>query len=116
MEISSKAVDTPVERVNTDFETGREKKNVAGIALLDLEAEEIAKQLAEDNIHRAAINDANAKWHSDDEEEYRKDVAKFGLGFLRKMDGTLCFLTVACYDQCPHPPSCAASKTRRMVP
>ncbi len=46
-------------------------------------------------MFRIAINDANAKWHAEDDEAYRNAVAEYALGSLRSMDGTLCFLAVA---------------------
>ena len=51
--------------------------------------------LAEENIMKQSIHEANMKWHANDEEEFRLSAGRYALDFLRTMNGTLCYLMVA---------------------
>ncbi len=44
---------------------------------------------------RQSIHEANMKWHSNDEEEFRVLAGRYALDFLKSMNGTLCYLMVA---------------------
>ena len=70
-------------------------KNVQEGAIIDIEREDLDKILAEENVMKQSIHEANIKWHSDDEQEFRTLTGKYALDFLKTMNGTLCYLMVA---------------------
>ena len=62
---------------------------------IDIEQENLEKALAEEDIVKQAILEANMKWHANDEEGFRVSAGRFALDFLKSMNGTLCYLTIA---------------------
>ena len=64
--------------------------------VIDIEQENLEKTLAENNIMKLAIQEVNQKWHADDEDDFRNSAGRYALSLLRSMNGTLCYLTVAC--------------------
>ena len=62
---------------------------------IDIEQENLERALAEENIMKQAIREANLKWHANDEDDFRLSAGRFALDFLKSMNGTLCYLTVA---------------------
>ena len=88
-----KAVDTPIRSHPHDID--ELEQNVQEDVVIDIEQEDIAKILAEENTMKQSIHEANIKWHSNDEEEFRMQAGRYALDFLKSMNGTLCYLIVA---------------------
>ena len=64
-------------------------------AIIDIEREDLDKILAEENVIKQSIHEANIKWHSEEEQEFRTLTGKYAVDFLKTMNGTLCYLMVA---------------------
>ena len=88
-----KAVETPIQNYQNEFDDG--ENQTENPVLIDIEQEELEKNIAEENLMKLAISAANQKWHAEDEENFRNSVEHYALDFLRSMNGTLCYLTVA---------------------
>ena len=88
-----KAIDTPIqsqtkEHDELDHESPKEE-------VIDLEQEDLARALAAENVLKQSIHEANIKWHTDEDAEFRDTAGKYALEFLKSMNGTLCYLMVA---------------------
>ena len=88
-----KAVETPIHCHPNELEDG--ERVIEESIVIDIEQENLEKTLAENNIMKLAIHEVNHKWHPDDDEDFRKSAGCYALSFLRSMNGTLCYLTVA---------------------
>ena len=88
-----KAVETPIQRHPHDFDEVDQSTHVPMI--IDIEQENLERAFAEENIMKQVIREANLKWHADDEDDVRSSAGSFALDFLKSMNGTLCYLTVA---------------------
>ena len=88
-----KAVETPIQ--SHPHEIDELEQTAQEDIVIDIEQDDLERILAEENIMKQSIHEANIKWHSKDEEEFRVLAGKYALDFLRSMNGTLCYLTVA---------------------
>ena len=88
-----KAVGTPIQGHPREFEDADQMARV--LMVVDIEQENLERTLAEDNIMKQVIHEANLKWHATDEDDFRSSAGRFALDFLKSMNGTLCYLTVA---------------------
>ena len=88
-----KAVDTPIRTQPHDID--ELEQNVQEDLVIDVEQEDLAKILAEGNVMKQSIHEANIKWYSNDEEDFRTQAGRYALDFLKSMNGTLCYLMVA---------------------
>ena len=88
-----KAIDTPIQ--SQPHEIDELDRNEQEDAIIDIEREDLDKILAEENVMKQSIHEANIKWHSDDDQEFRTLTGRYALDFLKSMNGTLCYLMVA---------------------
>ena len=88
-----KAVNTPIQ--SQPHEIDELEKNVQEDTIIDIEREDLNKILAEENVIKQSIHEANIKCHSEDEQEFRTLTGKYAVDFLKTMNGTLCYLMVA---------------------
>ena len=92
-QLLQKAINTPIqsqtkEQDELDHESPKDE-------VIDLEQEDLAKALAAENVLKQSIHEANIKWHTDEDEDFRETAGKYALEFLKSMNGTLCYLMVA---------------------
>ncbi len=86
-------MDTPIQSYPHEFDEVDRSVHVPMV--IDIEQENLERALAEENIMKQAIPEANLKWHANDEDDFLLSAGRFALDFLKSMNGTLCYLTVA---------------------
>ena len=86
-------METPIQNYQNEFDDG--ENQTESPILIDTEQEELEKNSAEENLMKLAVSAADQKWHAEEEENFRNSVEHYALDFLRSMNGTLCYLTVA---------------------
>ncbi len=88
-----KAVETPIQSHPHDIDELEHGVQEDGV--IDVEQDGLERRFVEENIMKQSIHEANMKWHSNDEEEFRVLAGRYALDFLKSMNGTLCYLMVA---------------------
>ena len=88
-----KAIETPIQSLPHEIDELEQISQEDTV--IDLERENLQKMLAEENIMKQSIHEANMKWHPNDEEGFRLSAGRYALEFLKTMNGTLCYLMVA---------------------
>ena len=88
-----KAVETPIQSHPCDIDELEHGGQEDGV--IDVEQDDLERSFVEENIMQQSIHEANMKWHSNDDEEFRVLAGRYALDFLKSMNGTLCYLMVA---------------------